>query len=161
MDRKQLNSTLQAVLNAHRLGRYQGMIISCESESHLDIARIQLEGLCLEHDLWRHPGVDHAPHIPIPRRDFLDQVFDLRKQGLLVHKPGEWMIDWSEADQGTFWNALADTFGRHEIITLTVMTPTLIKKLRISFVERRLRDLPVSVWLSRHQPLDHFKEVLQ
>lgn len=161
MDRKQLNIALQALMSAHRLGRYQGLVISCESEAHLDIARVQLEGLCLDHDLWRHPGVGNAPNIPIPRRAFLDQVFNPRSQGLLVHKPGEWMINWSGADHGTFWNALADSFGRHEIIALAVRTPTLTKKLRISFVERRLCDLPVSVWLSRHQPLSHFKEVLQ
>jgi hypothetical protein len=161
MDRKRLNASLTKLLSAHRLGRYQGMVIAVASESDFEHLRIQLEAICLDYDLWRCPGTDNALDIPCARREFVASVFSRRPRDLVIFKPSEWMIDWSDPDQATFWNALADAFGRHDIIALAIATPSLIKQLRISLIEYRLPELPVSIWLSRHQPIDHLKEFLQ
>ncbi|EGV16212.1 hypothetical protein [Thiocapsa marina] len=161
MDRENVNVVLTGLLNAHRLERYQGLVLALESESDLDQLVIQVEAVCLDHNVWRRPDVNGAPTIPCTRRDWMRSVFTLRPNGLVIVKPTEWMIDWSELDETTFWNALADAFGRHEIISIAVSTPALIKHLRISFVPYKLSGLTVSIWVSRHQPVDHLKEFFE
>lgn len=160
MDRKQLNLKLQALLSAQRVARYQGIVITVGSEGDFKQMSTQIEAICLDHDLWRHPGADDAPEIPCSRRAFMDTVFQPRAHALAILTPTEWMIDWSDPEQATFWNAVADAYGRHEILIPIVATPAIRAQLRISFVEYSLSGLPISVWLSRHQPADHFKEVL-
>lgn len=160
MDRKQLNSQLRALLSAHRLARYQGLVITVESESDFEQVCTQIQAICLDHDLWRQPGTDGAPEIPCPRRAFMDSVFQPRPRALAILTPTEWMLDWSNPEQATFWNAVADAYGRHEILILIVATPPIRTQLRISFVEYPLSGVPVSIWLSRHQPVDHLKGIL-
>ncbi len=160
MDRKQLNKILTELLEAHRLARYQGIVITVQSEIVFEELANQVQAICLDYDVWRRPDSNGAPTIPCGRRDWMTSVFSRRPNGLLILKPNEWMIDWSELDETTFWNALSDAFGRHDIIALAVVTTALLNQLRISFIPYSLSGLPVSVWLSRHQPVDHLKEVL-
>ena len=160
MDRKQLNLKLQALLSAQRLARYQGIVVTVGSEGDFEQICTQIEAICLDHDLWRQPGADGAPKIPCPRRAFMDSVFQPRPHALAILNPDDWMTHWPAPEQATFWNAVADAYGRHEILIPIVATPPIRAQLRISFVEYSLSGLPVSVWLSRHQPVDHLKEVL-
>lgn len=162
MDRKTLNHSLQRLFKAHQAeGRYQGIVLSVPNETDYDILRGQVEAICLEDDIWRQTGLNGAPEIPCHRREFSTQVFSPRERGLVICKPEEWMLDWSELDQANFWNELADAFGRHNILTVVVATPAMIKLMRVNFIEYPLPGLPLSVWLSRHQPVDHLKELLQ
>ena len=135
MDRKQLNSQLQALLSAHRLVRYQGIVVTVGSEGDFEQVCTQIQAICLDHDIWRQPGADGAPEIPCSRRAFMDSVFQPRAHALAILTPTEWMLDWSDPEQATFWNAVADAYGRHEILILIVATPSIRAQLRISFVE--------------------------
>ncbi|WP_295586894.1 hypothetical protein [uncultured Lamprocystis sp.] len=160
MDRKQLNLALQAFFTAYRSARYQGIVITVPSESHLALLCGQIEAILLEHDIWQQPGMGCAPNIPCGRRDFMDAVFLPRPRGLVIVSPMEWMIDWPEQDQATLWTGIADAFGRHDILGLSVATRSVTAQLRVSLAEHGLPGVPVSVWLSRHQPLDLLEGVL-
>ncbi|MBV5275043.1 MAG: hypothetical protein JZU52_15835 [Lamprocystis purpurea] len=160
MDRKQLNEALRAFFAAHQTVRYQGVVIAVKSQDDFSVVRSQIEAILLEHDVWETPGEGTAPDIPCVRRNFFDAVFLPRKRGLVIFSPKDWMLDWSEQDEATFWTGIADAFGRHEIVIMTVATPPVIAQLRVSLAEHELGRLPFSIWLSRHQSIDHLQGVL-
>lgn len=160
MDRRQLNLAIQKFFIAYRRLRYQGCVLTVKSETDFAVLCGQVEAILLEYDIWIKPSEGGGPAIPCGRRDFMDTVFLLRPRGLVIISPTEWMLDWPDQDQGIFWTGIADAFGRHPIVCLCVGTPPLTKVLRLSLAEHRLPGLPVSVWLSRHQPVDQLEEVL-
>ncbi|WP_295454016.1 hypothetical protein [uncultured Thiodictyon sp.] len=160
MDRRKLHEAIRVLVASHRSARYQGIVVAVKSQDDFAAVYGQLGAILLEHDIWIAPGIADAPGIPCIRRNFLDAVFLPRKRGLLILSPIEWMLDWSEQDRATFWVGLADAFGRHDIVILTVATPSVIGQLRVSLAEHNLPGLPVSIWLSRHQPIDHLQGVL-
>jgi hypothetical protein len=160
MDRKLLNSALAKFLDAYRTSRYQGVVVTVASEKELRQVQGQLEALLLDSDLWSAPGVEKAPDIPCSRRDFNDAVFSRRERTLLLISPREWMLDWPDTDQAVFWSNVADLYGRHSLCVVAVETPFLARQLRIEFIRHVLPGLAVSVWLSKHQPIDHLQEVL-
>jgi hypothetical protein len=160
MDRKQINSVLSEFFRVYQSARYQGIVITVQSETDFDILRSQIEAILLEYDIWSKPGANNALSIPCRRRDFMDAVFLTRAKSLVIMSPLDWMLDWSEQDQATFWNAVADAFGRHWIVILSVATHSVVNQLRVSLTEHHLPGLPVSVWLSSHQPVDHLGGIL-
>ncbi len=160
MDRKQLNLAIQRFFTAYRLVRYQGCVFTVRSEIDFAVLCGQVEAILLEYDMWHKPGVGDSPAIPCGRRDFMDAVFLLRPRGLVIVSPSEWMLDWPDQDQAIFWTGIADAYGRHPIVCLSVGTPSLTTALRLSLAEHVLPGLPVSVWLSRHQPVDQLEGVL-
>lgn len=160
MDRKQLNLAIQRFFGAYQFVRYQGCVFTVKSEIDFAVLCSQVEAILLEYDMWHKPGKSDAPGIPCGRRDFMDAVFLLRPRGLIITSPSEWMLDWPDQDQAIFWTGIADAFGRHPIVSLSLGTPSLTTALRLSLVEHALPGLPVSVWLSRHQPVDQLDGVL-
>lgn len=160
MDRKQLNRTIQGFFSAYGLMRYQGCVFTVKSESDFAVLCSQIEAILLEYDIWHKPGTGGGPGIPCGRREFMDSVFQLRPRGLVIVSPAEWMLDWPDQDQAIFWNGIADAYGRHPIVCLGVGTLPLTNVLRLSLAEYRLPELPVSVWLSRHQPVDQLEGIL-
>ena len=160
MDRQRINAALRGFFNAYISARYQGVIITVESEADINQVRSQVEALLLNRDIWASPDTDGSPAIPCSRRDFNDAVLSKRQRGLVILSPFEWMLDWPEPDQATFWSGVADSYGRHSILALAVETPLLVHQLRIVFARYALSGLPITVWLSRHQPTDAFKEFL-
>lgn len=160
MDRKQLNLALQQFFATYRSARYQGVVITAKSETDFALMCSQIDAILLEYDVWHKPGIGDAPGIPCGRREFMDAVFLPRLRGLVIVSPFDWMLDWPDQDQSTFWTGIADAFGRHPIVCLSVATPLVIAQLRVSLVEYAIPGLPLAVWLSRHQPTEHRGEIL-
>ncbi len=160
MDRQRINTALGRFLDENRSARYQGVVITVDSEHNLVQVRSQVEALLLDRDVWASPGRDGSPAIPCSRLAFNDAVLSKRQRGLVIVSPLDWMLDWPEQEQATFWSGVADTYGRHSVLILAVSTPSIVRQLRITFSRRSLPGLPISVWLSNHQPVDGLMEVL-
>jgi hypothetical protein len=160
MDRQRINTALKSFLDTYCQARYQGVVITVDTERDLAQVKTQVEALLLDRDVWTSPGVDCSPSIPCSRREYNETVLSKRQRGLVIVSPFDWMFDWPEQDQVTFWTGVADSFGRHSILILAVGTPLIIRQLRISFSRHSLPGLSISVWLSKHQTTDGLEEVL-
>ena len=152
MDRQLLVDALRDFLARYQTARYRGLALSSDGELNTQVTMEVLCELLPTWQRWEKPG-HNAPTIPCHRKDFIDQAISQPgRDSLLILSPENWMYDWSDAEKETFWISLAEMYGRHSVITVSLDSHMTQHLLSITFKSFSLPHCPVQVWISKHQP---------
>lgn len=131
--------------------RYKGIALSTLDIKSLGFLVNVIEKELPEYDIWREIGVGGAPPLFSSRRIFLEMTFEKKSPDIVIVSPEEWMFDWSKLDKRSFWSALSETYGRHNVIVLFAETHESKNIIMDYFNCTNLIGLPIKLWISKHQ----------
>ncbi len=105
-----LASTLSDVLRAYHTPeiRYRHFVLSCKELGLIDSISDTLKGLLPDFSIWRGSIPESAsPPLACSRPEFIAEVFDTPRNGLIIEQPHYWWLSWPITDKQAFWLALS------------------------------------------------------
>ncbi|MDM8545779.1 hypothetical protein [Candidatus Venteria ishoeyi] len=155
IDRNLLAENLQIFLNTYHHARYRGIALSVKEVLDGQVVFEVLQTLLPTWRIWQMGQGNDVPDLSCHRLDFIQQSIEQgQRENLLVLYPEEWMQSWNLVDKESFWTSLAESFGRHTVITISFETHETLRLLSASFKAWDMEASPVQLWLSKHQPWD-------
>lgn len=150
MDLNFLHETLSNLLTrfhqpAHV--RYRNIAFSSKELSVLGDITQSLRRLLPEYGVWISPNVMHAPDSTILRKDLLDTIMSLPKEGLIIQQPAQWLNHWSLTDKQAFWSTLGMCHDTIKIIIVFAAGDEFQQINNAYYKSHALEGLPIKLWL--------------
>ena len=146
-----LNRTLTDVLATYHAPeiRYRHLAFSCKALDELDSVTNALTALLPNYTVWRGGCPESAAlSFSCSRPEFVAEVFDTPRNGLIIEQPHYWWLSWPITDKQAFWSALSARQNCHPVIVVFVESNDFAELNQQYFIGRELSGLPVKLWVS-------------
>ncbi len=129
--------------------RYRHLAFSCKALDELDSVTNALTALFPDYTVWRGGCPESAgPPVSCSRPEFIAEVFDASRNGLIIEQPHYWWLSWPITDKQAFWSALSARQNCHPVIVVFVENNEFAELNQQYFIGRELFGLPVKLWVS-------------
>lgn len=146
-----LNRTLTDVLVTYHAPeiRYRHLAFSCKELALLSSLTETLTALLPDYTVWRGGCTEPAgPPVSCSRPEFIAEVFDTPRNGLIIEQPHYWWLSWPITDKQAFWSALGARQSCHPVIVVFVENNDFAELNQQYFIGRELSGLPAKLWVS-------------
>ena len=145
-----LTATLSDVLRAYHAHatRYRHLAFSSKELAALDSVTHALTALLPDYTVWRGGCTEPGPPVSCSRPEFIAEVFDTPRNGLIIEQPHYWWLSWPITDKQAFWSALSARQSCHPVIVVFVENNDFAELNQQYFIGRELSGLPVKLWVS-------------
>jgi len=147
-----LASTLLEILRTYHAPeiRYRHLAFSCKELVLIDSISDTLKSLLPDFSIWRGgiPDESAPPTLACSRAEFIAEVFDTPRNGLIIEQPHYGWLSWPITDKQAFWSALSARQSGHPVIVVFVENNDFAELNQQYFIGRELSGLPVKLWVS-------------
>jgi len=129
--------------------RYHHLAFSCKALGDLDSVTDALIALLPGYTVWRgSPTEPIGPSMFCSRPEFIAEVFDSARNGLIIEQPHYWWLSWSVTEKQAFWSALSARQNHYSVIVVFVENNEFAELNQHYFTGSELSGLPVKLWVS-------------